>query len=607
MPHKENDTNTKSIIDELSKDEKENKSTKDAIENQNNDALINPENANAELDATKSVDEDSDLNTENIDEPKKDTSFDESIQGNISEPIEPIVAEIIPTYNPLPVKKQKKHGWQKVVLVVLILFVAVCSVLAYGYFQNEKYKKAINIDTYYQGIFIDGIHLGGLTKEQALNEIEQTQIQNESEIMVTVSWDETEEYVFGSKDVNISYDTKAVLDKAYQVGREGTNYERYKQVSELVNNNIFFITNRTIDPSPIEDAVRNIALSKTRSSAEPTVSFSPDKDKPKEEWFEYSDPEPGIETDDEALWQSVVREFENQSFGVIPVPKWEIKVAESIDLREITQEIVSFKTIQARNKNREHNIALACSMISGSVLMPGEEFSMNATTGNRTKAAGFKEANTIVGGNELVPGIAGGVCQVSGTLYNAALRADLEITERYHHSFELGYLSRGRDATVNYGTYDIKFVNNQKYPIYITMYTVGREVYAEIFGAPLENCSYIDIWVKTNKTKAIGDPIFVKDSTVPVGAAPKLLAGHKGITCTVYKLYKDENGEQISSEKLYTDVYKHYAPELHVNPADYEGYINPTPVPTHTPAVTADALGGSTTEPTTDPTQEPVG
>ena len=498
-------------------------------------------------------------------------------------------------------KNSTNKSNHKLIVILIIISALLVLVLAgaylYTYLINEKHISVINTDRFYEGIYIDNINLGGMTKAEAKNTLDAQHKENDTDIYITIKWDETEEYLYTADDINVYYNTDEIIDKAYEIARTGSNLERYNEVTALQVNPVFFETSRQIDPSPIEEAVKSIAASKSTSSAEPSVMFNPDAKTPKEEWFVYSEAVYGVETDPESLWNSVSNAFINENFGTIDIPRWEVLPEVEIDYKEITQLIVSFKTVQSRDSNREHNIALACSMINGTVLLPGEEFSMNNTTGPRTKSAGFLDANTIVGGNELVPDVAGGVCQVSGTLFNAALMADLEITERYHHSYELGYLKRGRDATVNYGTLDLKFVNNHDYPIYIAMYT-------EIYGAPLTNCDHITIWVKTLKTIPIGDPIYVKDSEVPEGSDPVLLEGRTGITCEVYKIYQDENDKQISSVLSHKDIYKYYAPELHVNPADYERFTNPTAEPTVTPEPTDP---DATPAPSTEPTATPVG
>ena len=229
-----------------------------------------------------------------------------------------------------------------------------------------------------------------------------------------------------------------------------------------------------VDPGGLEQTVRSLADSKEAVATEPSVQFNPDPNLPKDQWFDYTDPSFGIETDADKLWQDVRAAFENQTFGEISIPYNEIPAEGSgVDLRDITSQVVSFSTHMTNDTNRIFNIKLACSKINGTVVYPGGEFSMNDTTGERTVKTGYKEANVIMGGNELIPGIAGGVCQVSGTLYNALLRADLEVTERHHHSFELTYLTRGRDSTVDYGTMDLKFTNNTGYSC-VYRYVRGR-------------------------------------------------------------------------------------------------------------------------------------
>ncbi|MBN2880030.1 MAG: VanW family protein [Clostridia bacterium] len=539
-------------------------------------------------------------------------SFDDINRNNNTEEKinnETMQGAIIPAavngYKKAPVRKKLTPVAASILIVCLLIIAALAGIYLYSFLQNEKYSEVIDKDTFYEGIYIDNINLTGLTKAEAITKVNSQLKADEGDIIVTVIWDENEKYTYTAEDVNVSYNTSEIIEEAYNLGRSGSDSERYNLVLSLAENNVHMNTTRTIDPSPIEDEVREIALSKSTMASEPAVAFHPDKNMPKEQWFSYDDPVPGIQTDDEALWQMTKDAFTEQTFGEIEVPKWEILPETNLDYREITQLIVSFKTVQARNSNREHNIALACSLINGSVVLPGEEFSMNNTTGQRTAAAGFKEANTIIDGNELVPDIAGGVCQVSGTLFNAALLSDLEITERFHHSFELGYLKRGRDATVNYGTADLKFVNTLDHPIYIAMYTDGLNVYAEIYGPPLENCDHISIWVKTINTIPVGDPVYVKDSTVPVGGEPVFIEGRQGITCEVYKIYNDKDGNQIGSEYLYTDVYKHFYPEIRVNPSDYEGYINPTPEPTDEPTPSPSTSSSATASPTASPSPTP--
>lgn len=447
---------------------------------------------------------------------------------------------------------------------------------------NEKYDALLGVDTFYEGVYVDDIALGGMTMQEARQQIEALQQGQLSNVKVAVKWKDEERYEYTAQDVDVSFDTDGILQRAYDEGRTGTKKERYRYVLSLVDQPVKYYTTMTVNPDALEGRIREIANSKEMKAQEPSVQFNPDPELPKKDWFDYTTASFGIETDDQTLWNNVRGAFVNKTFGEVEIPYYEIPVeGEPVDLAYITSEILTFRTHMTSDPNREHNVALCCSMINGAVVYPGQEWSFNDTTGERTVEKGFREANVIIGGNQLVPGIAGGVCQVSGTLYNALLRAGLEITERHHHSFELSYLTRGRDATVDYGTADLKFVNNKKYPVYIAMYTEGQEVYATVFGEPLPDGQYMDLYVKTDQVIDPGDGYFVSDPEIPKGSAPVVVKERVGIRCTVFRVLYDRDGNKLDTKQLYQDYYRPYSEEWHVNPADYAFYTS-TPTPAQT-------------------------
>lgn len=135
-------------------------------------------------------------------------------------------------------------------------------------------------------------------------------------------------------------------------------------------------------------------------------------------------------------------------------------------------------------KSRVNNIKVASDYINGVQIMPGEEFSFNGTLGRRTKEKGYKKAPIIViteKGPKKGYGVGGGICQISTTLYNAALEAGLEITERHQHSKKVPYIEKGKDATVVYGGADLKFVNNRENPIIINVNVSEGKVTVKLF------------------------------------------------------------------------------------------------------------------------------
>jgi vancomycin resistance protein YoaR len=465
----------------------------------------------------------------------------------------------------------------KIALVVAAIVIVIGSLGLYYFVteRNKRYDNLLNVNSYYEGVYVDDISLGGLTKEEAVAKLEEENKKKLENVNITLLWDE-EKIKYNCEEFDVAFDTEQMLGKAWQVGRSGERKDRYNYVMSLIDNPIHFKTTTTVDPSPIEAKVRATVLFREKLPGEAAVEFNPNSKVDKSKWFTYSEPDIGIQTDPDALWLSITNAFDNKTYGEIEIPKWEVVPTVTIDdLKQMTQQIVKFKSKMSKNRNREHNIRLACSMINGTILLPGEEFSMNQTTGKRTKSKGYREASIIVGGNQLVPGIAGGVCQVSGTLFNAVVRADLEITERHHHSFELSYLKRGRDATVNYGTADLRFKNNKDTPMYISMYTIGLGVYAEIYGMPLPDGQKIELYVKTTRTEKPGPMKYIADKDVPVAKSPMIIKARTGIKCTSYKNYYDKDGKLIEQVPLFNDYYKPQAAEHHYNPAKPPGSATP--------------------------------
>lgn len=154
-------------------------------------------------------------------------------------------------------------------------------------------------------------------------------------------------------------------------------------------------------------------------------------------------------------------------------------------IRQDIDEIGFFSTeILDDQKSRIINLETAVKYIDDIKIMPKKEFSFNETLGKRTREKGYKKAPIIIKtkkGPKKSYGLGGGICQISTTLYNAALTADLDITERHPHSKSVGYVEKGKDATVVYGGADLKFVNNRSNPIVIKASITGGKVTVKLY------------------------------------------------------------------------------------------------------------------------------
>lgn len=206
----------------------------------------------------------------------------------------------------------------------------------------------------------------------------------------------------------------------------------------------------------------------------------------------------------------------------------------------------------ASNKNRSNNISLASEKIDGTVIMPGETFSYNQTVGKRTIDAGYKEAGAYAGG-KVVQEVGGGICQVSSTLYNAVLYANLEIVDRSNHYFETSYVDPGRDATVSWGSVDFKFKNNRKYPIKIEAISKNGVNKMSIKGIKEEK--EYEVIIQSKVTSIIQKNVkYKEDHSLDSAVEQVEQEGHNGCTSKTYKILK-LNGAIVSTEEISADYY----------------------------------------------------
>lgn len=213
----------------------------------------------------------------------------------------------------------------------------------------------------------------------------------------------------------------------------------------------------------------------------------------------------------------------------------------------------SFSTrYDASNYPRTTNLKLAMNKLDGVVVASGEVFSYNKTLGKRTAAAGYKEAGGYAAGG-VVQTLAGGICQISSTLYDAVVYANLDIVERHNHMFLAGYVGAGKDATVVYGALDFKFKNTRKYPILIKTSIGNGVAKIDIYGAK-EEVEY-DVDIVTNiLSYSTYRTVYEEDASLEPGQEKVKQNGMNGCKSITYKVLK-LNGVEVSREVLSTDTY----------------------------------------------------
>ena len=505
-------------------------------------------------------------------------------------------------------KSSRKAVWPWILVVSLLAAGLIGSFVFMKYQEHQSQMKleleqqmaqTLDVDTFYPGVFVDEIDLGGMTMAEAQAKVQEKIDAGLESVQVTVTLEENSK-TFTAQDMEVDSDLEQVLAEAMQVGREGEREERYAYVQSLAENPVKLTTTVDVKADPLETKVRELAESWKIEAVEPAVSgFDPNA----ETKFTVTQPVAGRAVKADEVWTLVKAEVDNKTYGTVQAPVEALEPTQTVeDVLKMNTLINRFETKMTNDSNRITNIKVACAAIAGTILQPGEEFSFNTVVGPRTAERGYKEAGVIVGGMSDV-GLGGGVCQVSGTLYNAVVRADLEIVNRKRHSYALGYLGPGTDATVDYqsGT-DFVFKNNQETPVYINMYTDGLKVIAEVYGVPLKDGMTIDLVVDILSKTSPGERVTVEDSSIPVGESKKV-SGHTGYKLNAYRVYYDKDGNEIDRVLLHKDNYPVIQPKLLVNPKTNQTTTTTPakPATTTTAAQTDPPETTTTAAPATDP------
>ena len=211
--------------------------------------------------------------------------------------------------------------------------------------------------------------------------------------------------------------------------------------------------------------------------------------------------------------------------------------------------ISTYTTYYASGTNRGQNIELCANAINDIVIMPGEIFSFNSTIGVTTPEKGYLKAGSYANG-QLVESYGGGACQVSSTLYNAVLYANLEVVERHNHSAVVSYVAKGRDATVAYGVKDFKFKNSRNYAIKISAESVGGRLQIDIKG--IKEKDEYEVIIESTVTQEIEKTTqYIPDSSLEIGEEEVVTEGANGAKSITYKTVK--KGEEVLTKTVISE------------------------------------------------------
>ncbi|MBR0104510.1 MAG: VanW family protein [Firmicutes bacterium] len=421
--------------------------------------------------------------------------------------------------------------------------------------SETKMEDALAGDTIYKGITIEGADVSGMTEEECVSFLKEKFASKETEPMFTAayndkSWNVTPEFL------GTTYDYEGAAKEAYEYARTGSTEENYKAVKALEENPVDFELQLMTENGGIESTVERIAgvidvpaVDASIQRTDSGINITQDSD--------------GYAVNQEATVKDIKDMIASGFSGiyVINTVKTEPAVRKA-DLDGNFKVLGSYYTSYSNGDwGRNENMRIASANINGSVVQPGEIFSSYKAMGDQTLANGYQYAGVIENG-VLTSGVGGGVCQVSTTLYNAVIRAELEVVERRNHSLKIGYVPAGMDAAIA-GTYtDFKFKNNTKYPVYVEMYTANNKVYANIYGYETRPANRT-IDFESVYVSSVAKPAekITYDPDLPEGQRVVTKTGSAGSVIDVYKLVYI-NGNLESREYFNRSTYSATADEV---------------------------------------------
>ena len=387
-------------------------------------------------------------------------------------------------------------------------------------FSTVGIAPADNNKKIHKNITIENISVGKLTKEEAVNILEKTYPLDNFNITYN-----NESWTIKPEDIELSFHIEERVDEALNYTRSKSIWNNIKRKGKLNINKPYNIKIKaTYNEVKLSKQLEKIYEKVNVEAVDATFYVEPSGE------IKRSESKEGRDVDISKLKDDIYNMINKKKIKDINLPVLTLYPKTSTkQVKSINSILGQFSTSFNDSTSRGSNIHVAGESTSDVLLMPGETFSYNKKTGARNWVNGYQSAPIIVGGR-VVNGEGGGVCQVSTTIYNAALLSGLTIDEVHNHSLPSRYAPRGRDATVSYGYTDLKFTNPYTHPVYIKNIVANGAITSKIYGCNLDRERIV---IRMEEE-------YLKDK----------------ITVKTYRLYLDEENNVMRRELVNTSIYK---------------------------------------------------
>lgn len=476
-------------------------------------------------------------------------------------------------------RKKKRNGRNMLKWITLAAAALICVIIIISISADSGADAVADMDKLMQtgkrfkaGVKLIGVDVSGMTPEEATGLVKNAAEKKLKTVALTINCGENS-WTLDSVAMGMGYDIAQAL-------AEGLNYGRSDDENTVVITGAGegeFDAEYSWSRDKILAALS--AMSESVNTAATDAYAEPVTDWEQEARFNYHAGEEGRTLNEEATADIIEAALAAGNFecsidatlnAVLPGGDIEALKASTSLIASYTTKFSARKDDETK-QNRKYNIQKAADIINGNVIQPGEEWSFNTVVGPRTYELGWKGANGISGGKEYTIQAGGGICQVSTTLYNALLCANMEIVDRRAHTIPSDYVPIGLDATVDTRGIDFVWKNNTDMPAYIFAKVEKVEgsssrntITVYIYGKPLEEgVTYESRNAITEQRSRLEEVIYTNDPTIPTGYQIERVQGHQYYVAEAYQ-DKYVNGKLESSKLLYTDTYKGNPPEISI-------------------------------------------
>lgn len=432
---------------------------------------------------------------------------------------------------------QRKRAFVLGGAVLAVLLVVFCSL----YFMRKSAVDKVPEDMVCDNVFVENIDVSGMKSEEIKAALEAKLAEYQEKTVILLAEETKAEVTLGELGFSLE-NVDELVEEAISYGKEGSVWSRYKKIKNLEEEAKVIEASYAIDAEMVQTVLAEKVPELENAAKDASLTR-------KDGAFVITDGVTGKKVDAEESVKVIEAYFNNDWENA----SGEIELVTTTDEPDITREdleqvkdvLGKFTTYCGSGSGRVQNIVTGCGLINGALIMPGEEYSADAAMRPYTYENGFTTAGSYENG-KVVQSMGGGICQVSSTLYNAVILAELEVTQRQPHSMLVDYVNPSMDAAIAGDYKDLKFRNNTDVPIYVEGVVSGGYITFTIYGKETRAAGReIEYISETLSTKAAGKNFSASGDAL--GVISKTGSGHTGMEARTWKVvYQD--GEEISRE-----------------------------------------------------------